>query len=451
MLFRSVFSRLLLAGVLSALAASPALRAQAQPRWFKGNLHTHSLWSDGDEYPEMIADWYKRNGYQFLGISDHNVVQVGQKWLELKPPVSFAGDVVFRGGGNVLEKYLKRFGPDWVEQRAANGKTSIRLKPLDEYRSLLEEPGKFLMIPSEEITSVWKRAKSATAPEMTGPVHINVTNVRELVPSVPADNALEIMQRTIDAVAAQREKTGQPMFTHINHPNFRWGLTAEELMQVRGERFFEVYNGHNQVNNGGDAAHLGTEAMWDAILTRRLGELGLDVMYGLGVDDSHHYHSTGFDKSNPGRGWVMVRARQLTAESIVLAMEAGDFYASSGVTLRDVTRSGDTLKLEIQPDSGVTYTVQFIGTRKGYSKATEPLPATSQEPQRTLPHQRYSKDIGAVLAEVKGTAASYTLKGDELYVRAKIVSSKPKQNGSVEGEYEVAWTQPLVNPSLRMK
>src|SRR6266498_4019841 len=117
------------------------LRAENQPQWFKGNLHTHSLWSDGDDYPEMIADWYKRNGYQFLAISDHNAVQVGQRWLELKPPVSLAGTVVYRGGGQVLEKYLKRFGPDWVEQRTAEGKTSVRLKPLDEYRSLLEEPG----------------------------------------------------------------------------------------------------------------------------------------------------------------------------------------------------------------------------------------------------------------------------------------------------------------------
>jgi hypothetical protein len=158
----------------------------------------------------------------------------------------------------------------------------------------------------------------------------------------------------------------------------------------------------------------------------------------------------GPDKSNSGRGWVMVRAKQLTAESIVHAMEAGDFYVSSGVTLRDVSRGGDTLKVEIQPEAGVTYTVRFIGTREGYSKATETLPSAANEPQRTLPHRRYSKDIGAVFAEAKDTVASYTLKGDELYVRAKIISSKRKQNGSVEGELETAWTQPLVNSARRM-
>jgi hypothetical protein len=42
--------------------------------WQKGNLHTHSLWSDGDDFPEMIIQWYKDNDYQFVALSDHNTV-----------------------------------------------------------------------------------------------------------------------------------------------------------------------------------------------------------------------------------------------------------------------------------------------------------------------------------------------------------------------------------------
>lgn len=436
--------RKLLAGA-GAIGALLAARAESPPQWFKGNLHTHSLWSDGDDYPEMVADWYQRNGYHFLAISDHNVVQVGQKWLELKPPVSLGGAVNLRGGAAVLEKYLKRFGPDWVEQRTIDGKTSVRLKPLDEYRSLFEQPGRFLMLASEEITSLWQRPKTDTAPEVVGPVHVNVTNVREFIPSATGENAVEVVQRMVDAVLAQREKTGQPMFPHVNHPNFRWALTAEELMQVKGEKFFEVYNGHNLVNNDGDATHLSLDAMWDVVLTRRLAELGLDVMFGLAVDDSHNYHATGYNRSNPGRGWVMVRARHLTAESIVHAMEAGDFYATNGVTLRDVRREGGKLSLSIQGEPGVTYTTRFLGTRKGYSPKSEPIsPAPGAE--RTLPHRRYSQDVGAILAESTELNPSYTLRGDEIYVRAKVVSSKRKVNGSVEGELECAWTQPLTGP-----
>src|SRR5213596_2989971 len=74
-------------------------------RWYKGNTHTHSLWSDGDDYPEMIVDWYKTHGYQFLALSDHNVMLVGTKWVDA---------VTNRGGEASLAKYLKRLGPDWV-------------------------------------------------------------------------------------------------------------------------------------------------------------------------------------------------------------------------------------------------------------------------------------------------------------------------------------------------
>jgi hypothetical protein len=426
----------------SVAALLSTIAAAAEARWFKGNLHTHTLWSDGDDYPEMVADWYKRNGYNFLGLSDHNVLQEGMRWFELKPPVAPGGNVVFRGGGEVLEKYLRRFGPDWVERRAEGGKQFVRLKPLDEYRSLLEEPGRFLMIPSEEISSAWKRAKTATSPDQGGPVHINLTNPREFVAPAEGDNAVTVMDRVLEAVAAQREKTGQPMFAHINHPNFRYGITAEELMQVKRQRFFEVYNGHPGVINDGDATHLSMDAMWDVMLAHRLTTLGLEVVYGVGVDDSHHYHQQAIGKSNTGRGWVMVRATHLTAESIVKAMEAGDFYASNGVTLADVRRGPRELAVSIQAEPGVEYTIQFIGTRRGFDPSTELLPP--EKNGRTLPHRRYSKDIGAVLREVKGTQASYTLSGDEIYVRAKVVSSKKKVNGSVENEFECAWTQPVV-------
>ena len=336
----------LLLGAGAVAWAQSSVRPPTAPQWFKGNLHTHSLWSDGDDYPEMISDWYKQQGYHFLALSDHNVLQEGQRWLELKQPAVIAGELVQRCGGGVLQKYLTRFGADWVQQREVGGRQEVRLKPLDEYRSLLEEPGRFLMIPSSEISSSWKRPKTATTPEQGGPVHINVTNPRDFIASVPGDNAVTIMQQTVDAVLAQRERTGQPMFPHINHPNFVWGITAEELMQVKGERFFEVYNGHPRVNNEGDATRLSTDTMWDVLLTKRLTELNLGVMFGIGVDDSHNYHQQGLGRSNTGRGWVMVRARHLTAESLIAALEAGDFYATSGVTLRDVQREPGRLAVE---------------------------------------------------------------------------------------------------------
>ena len=52
-------------------------------RWYKGNLHTHTYWSDGDEYPEMALDWYKNHDYDFVALSDHNTLARDEKRVKL--------------------------------------------------------------------------------------------------------------------------------------------------------------------------------------------------------------------------------------------------------------------------------------------------------------------------------------------------------------------------------
>ena len=103
-------------------------------------------------------------------------------------------------------------------------------------------------------------------------------------------------------------------------------------MQVRGDRFFEIYNGHPSVRNEGDATHVGVERMWDIALAFRLTRLHLPIFYGLAVDDSHNYDSTNRTLANPGRGWIMVRAPRLRPDEIVKALENGDFYTNDGRT-----------------------------------------------------------------------------------------------------------------------
>ncbi|MBA3762206.1 MAG: hypothetical protein H0X04_02535, partial [Chthoniobacterales bacterium] len=80
-------------------------------------------------------------------------------------------------------------------------------------------------------------------------------------------------------------------------------------------------------------------------------------------------------------------------------------------------------------------------TRRNYDKRTEPV--RGQNGKELVGLRRYSKDVGATLAEVKGASPSYTLNGDEHYVRVKITSSKPQANPYATGDLETAWTQPV--------
>ena len=42
--------------------------------WYKGNLHTHTTNSDGEHLPEVTAELYRAEGYDFLSITDHSFV-----------------------------------------------------------------------------------------------------------------------------------------------------------------------------------------------------------------------------------------------------------------------------------------------------------------------------------------------------------------------------------------
>jgi len=241
---------------------------------------------------------------------------------------------------------------------------------------------KFLVIAGEEVTT---SAESK-------PVHVNGLAVESLVAPPKAATIAETLQQSVDGV---RAANGIP---HVNHPNFGWALTAEHLAQLERTRLFEVFNGHPQVNNVGGGGAPGLEEMWDRILT------GGRLMFAIAVDDAHHFKRPGDpNASGPGRGWVFVRAPRLEARAIVEALDRGDFYASTGVELAEYDGTSSGITMKVRATTWSRYRMQFIG--RG----------------------------GRVLTEAEGPAASYTFKGDEGYVRAKVWES----NG------HVAWTQPV--------
>jgi hypothetical protein len=57
--------------------------------------------------------------------------------------------------------------------------------------------------------------------------------------------------------------------------------------------------------------------------------------------------------------------------------------------------------------------------------------------------RKYSSEIGKTLKSVNDAKATYDFSGDELYVRARVTSSRKHPNPSVIGEFERAWTQPV--------
>jgi Predicted metal-dependent phosphoesterases (PHP family) len=365
--------------------------------WYKGNLHTHSYWSDGDEYPEMIMDWYKSGGYDFVALTDHNTLAENEKWIVVRK------SKIYEEG---FEKYLAKYGEEWVTFKRDTGRIQVRLKTYEEYKTLFEDEN-FLIIQSEEITDQFEGK----------PIHMNATNVKTRIDPQGGKSVTELMQRNVDAVLKQREETGVPMFPHINHPNFHFSITASDIIGLKGERFFEVYNGHPQVYNYGDSTRPGTEYMWDQINIAYY-QKNQPFLLGLATDDSHNYHLFGSKYSNAGRGWVMVLADSLNPGSLIRAMEEGSFYATTGVLLDEVDVKQKSLQIKVKEEPGVKYEIQFIG-------------ATGQDQ-----HTR-------ILKSVSGPEAALQLQDSYIFVRAKITSDKIKENPFQEGDFETAWTQPI--------
>src|SRR3989440_27768 len=314
----------------------------SDPKWFKGNLHTHSLWSDGNDFPEMICDWYRDNGYNFLAISDHNTLAEGEKWMKI-------AELRKRGSITGLDLYLDKYHQTAQTRGNRNDSSfEVRLTNFKDYKSMTERPGKFLIIQSEEISDQLKiPAANPKAKPTTLPIHMNATNMQEVVNPQGGNSVREVLANNFKAIIAQRDRLGVPMIPHINHPNFGYALTAEDLASVTDEHFFEIYNGHPSVNQLGDAKHIPVERMWDIANTIRMVELHAPPLMGLGSDDTHEYH---------------------------------------------------------------------------------------------LP----TDQIGMSFSTVSGRNPTYTLTGQELYVRALITSSKPPVNPSLKDQKKQAWTQPVV-------
>jgi hypothetical protein len=308
---RAILPFLILMGVcLCGLGAQPV-------RWFKGNTHTHTTNSDGNELPRRVVRWYQDNNYNFVVLTDHGI------------------------------------------------RTEIRTLDTDPNDD-------FLVIAGEEVTDSFENR----------PAHLCAINPDSVVDARHGKSMTDTLQNDVDAI---RAVGGLPQ---INHPNWRWSFTDREMAPLKEVRLFEVYNFNKDCNNFAAGGYAGMEEIWDRLLSRGL------VFFGVASDDTHSYLGDFLpQKASPGKGWVMVRAGELTPTAVVRALESGDFYSTCGVLLDDVRADDHQYVVKIQPQGTAKYTTFFIGRE------------------------------GKILKADHNLVATYTCRGDELYVRARVVCS----------------------------
>ena len=265
----------------------------------------------------------------------------------------------------------------------------------------------FILIPGQEITGVKA-------------VHTTAMNVDHVVPwTFDHEKKSAIIQHHVDGTI---EAGGQAI---LNHPNFEYAVAAEDILPVHDLYMFELFNGHPDVHNAGDDAHASTEEMWDQLLTKGM------LIYGVSSDDAHSFQAIAKYKSNPGRGWVMVRAPTLDSDTITKAMTQGDFYASNGVFLKTCKRGPGAYVIEVDAER----------TQQELTSSPE---LRGRHVDKGTPGYRieFIGPNGSLLKTIKEKKGRYQVEKPTAYVRAKLTHTRTHPQTHELEEY-YAWGQPV--------
>ena len=274
----------------------------------------------------------------------------------------------------VVEWYRDN-GYDWLALTDHNVRTVLSPEDTPE-----KSP---LVLTGEEVT--------VHMPNSDKVVVVQAIDISKVVDPINAGDVFSTVQANVDAIVAAG---GLPcLMVLYDQPNFR----PESIHEISGTRLLEIYNVKGNMEVYGDPSDPSHEKIWDLMLSSG------KVVYGVAVDDAHHFNEFGPDNVNPGGAWVMLRAQELSKTNIISSLSLGDFYSSTGVMLETLDTLSNGISLEISPVSEESYRTVFVG--KG----------------------------GEELKQQSGTQPEYYFSGGEGYIRAVISSSNGAQ----------AWIQPV--------
>ena len=433
------------AGCRTATTATaiPYTGSRCGMKWFKGNTHMHTLRSDGDAFPAEAAALFKRAGYNFVCITDHNITSA-----DPFAPIP----VDSHKGGKAAQSVAAGAGSGFPgmeffkKVRGADGRECYTSPSFGEIAQMLDEPGRFLVIGGNEVTS---------APTAGKELHCNFLNY-----SVPCRaRNLRTVEECLDWIRGEYARVAgdsRLSVMTLNHPLWVSYDVSPLLIAKRPDiKFFEVCNSGSMPRFELPGKEFTHDKWWDVVNAIR-AKAGQPLIYGVASDDIHGY-GTMRKCGKVKAGYVQVFAERLSTADIMESFHRGDFYSSTGLDLESVRfdPSTRTLSVTVDPAFGDDCTISFIGTKKDADVSVKGIVeweikaelnkwlVESRHFSRKRTVERFSPDIGRVFKSVKGRSASYTMQPDDLYVRAKIVSPASADTANREPDFPVAWTQPV--------
>jgi hypothetical protein len=239
------------------------------------------------------GNWYKGNLHLHSTISDGN----------LDPAATVE---VYRKAGYDFTALTDHIGGFWDKEKK---EYRPLVYPLDQ----MNKPG-FLAIPA---------------------IEYDTTRSGETIHFVVVGPGYDLrLEKDQDLSAAMKAWWDRGAFAFMAHPH--WSLDATETLEAMS--FLPAVEVFNYATSLEEGIRGNSQFHWDRLLRQRKSVLG------VATDDSHR---PGTDSCG---GWVMVKAKDLTAQAIVAALRGGNFYFSSGPRLEQVyADAAGNLHVECSP------------------------------------------------------------------------------------------------------
>ncbi|MBR2930136.1 MAG: PHP domain-containing protein [Clostridia bacterium] len=299
--------------------------------FYKANLHCHTNISDGKLSPAEIKELYLSEGYSAVAYTDHDVMIPHHELTD--------------------ERFVALTGVEYE---------------INQYNSY---PGKrggttthlcFIAPTADtEIQPLWNEryAYVGAAPQNAARVKFD--------PDQP-EYVRDFSPESVNATIKGMRDAG--FFATHNHPC--WSQEdASRYTQFEGLNAVEIYNGGEE--------RLGIEsynpAFYDDVL--RAGRR----VFCVATDDNHNKHPYGTKECDSCRGYVMIKAPELSYDALMAALFKGDFYASRAPEIKELYVEDGRVYIKTSPAEAIYYKSALRRSAIVFAKDGEQLTEASFE------------------------------------------------------------------------
>lgn len=271
-----------------------------QGKFYKANLHMHTVVSDGEMTPDEVKRAFLAHGYSVVAFTDHEVI-VPHNDLTDENFLALTG---FEIAVNLPHP------PTW----------DFAFMKTCHMNFYAKEPGNVLC-PAFDETGVWlKHSRAFITDEMRA-----------------HGTRREYSAGCFNRLIAEANQAG--FLVSLNHPVWS-GQNYTDYCDMKGLWAVECYNSGCALTGYPD-----TVQPLDDLL--RLGERVLPIA----TDDAHCL-------AHCFHGWVMIGAEALTYKAVIRAMEQGAMYASTGPAIEELTCEDGIVHIATSPAAEISLTTE---------------------------------------------------------------------------------------------